>query len=137
MRIARPPAPRRADPIVPLIDVVFFLLVFFMLVGRMDATAPFEVQPPDAISGSPLPAGGTVVSIARDGALALDGVPLERDALAGRLGPMLAENANLPLRINAHRETALRHVLPVMAELEALGAADVALVVTPPGAERP
>ena len=33
------------DPLVSLIDVVFFLLVFFMLVGRMDATAPFDVSP--------------------------------------------------------------------------------------------
>ena len=137
MRIARPPAPPRADPIVPLIDVVFFLLVFFMLVGRMDATAPFEVLPPDATTGAPLPAGGTVISVARDGALSLDGAPVAAADLADRLAPRLSATPDLPLRINAHRDTALRNVLPLVADLEALGATDVALVVTPPGAEGP
>ena len=51
MKLSRPPARQPPETIVALIDVVFFLLVFFMLIGRMDATAPFDVSPPTAATG--------------------------------------------------------------------------------------
>ncbi len=136
MRIPRAPAPPRPDTIVPLIDVVFFLLVFFMLVGRMDATAPFEVSPPEAGTGADLPAGGVTLSVAADGTLALDGAPIPSGALEGRMAGRLAGQPDLFIRVNAHRSAELRHVLPLVARLEAMGAREVALVVTP-GAGRP
>ncbi|KIC06494.1 biopolymer transporter ExbD, partial [Leisingera sp. ANG-M1] len=45
-----------SETIIALIDVVFFLLVFFMLIGRMDATAPFDVRPATAVTGRDMPA---------------------------------------------------------------------------------
>ncbi|MFD2853819.1 ExbD/TolR family protein [Seohaeicola zhoushanensis] len=73
MKLTRRAPAQHGETIVALIDVVFFLLIFFMLIGRMDATAPFDVIPPVAASGSDMPAGGATLSIAADGALALDG----------------------------------------------------------------
>lgn len=131
MRIPRP-APRPSwDPIVPLIDVVFFLLVFFLLVGRMDATSPFEMAPPIATTGAPLPGGGATLTVAEDGALALDGAALPPEAVTARLQDRLAADPSLFIRVNAHRAAELRRVLPLIAQLEAMGAQDVALVVTP------
>ena len=43
MKLSRPKRDQQSETIIALIDVVFFLLVFFMLIGRMDATAPFDV----------------------------------------------------------------------------------------------
>ena len=57
MKLTRPPARQAPETIIALIDVVFFLLVFFMLIGRMDATAPFDVTPPTATTGTDMPAG--------------------------------------------------------------------------------
>ena len=129
MRLARPPARQRPETIVALIDVVFFLLVFFMLIGRMDATAPFEVTPPVALTGSDMPAGGITLSVSADGAMAVDGRAVS-DPLAALL-PRIAEAPETLVRINAHQNTELRHVLPLVAALEGAGAREVALVVTP------
>ena len=129
MRIARPPARQHPETIVALIDVVFFLLVFFMLIGRMDATAPFEVTPPVAMTGTDMPAGGITVSVSADGQMALDGVPVADPQAA--LLTRIAEEPNTLVRINAHHAAELRHILPLIAALEAGGAQDVALVVTP------
>ncbi|AVO37696.1 ExbD/TolR family protein [Pukyongiella litopenaei] len=131
MKLKRPARPAHSETIIALIDVVFFLLVFFMLIGRMDATAPFEVSPPVAQSGTDMPAGGATLSVARDGALALDGTGIDRDRLGGRLAEMLARDPDLRLRVNAHREAELRHVLPLVGLAEATGIRDVVLVVTP------
>ncbi|MCA0872564.1 biopolymer transporter ExbD [Seohaeicola saemankumensis] len=131
MRLTRPARRPHSETIIALIDVVFFLLVFFMLIGRMDATAPFEVLPPVALSGRDMPAGGATLSVAADGALALDGVPVTRDGLEGALTGLLDRDAEMLLRVNAHRGAELRHVLPLVGLAEALGVRDVVLVVTP------
>lgn len=131
MKLSRPARNPHSETIIALIDVVFFLLVFFMLIGRMDATAPFEVDPPHAVSGRDMPAGGITLAVAADGALALDGAALAAADLAPALAGQLADDPALRLRINAHRQAELRRVLPLVAEAEALGFTDVVLVVTP------
>ena len=133
MKLAR--QPRRAAPetIIALIDVVFFLLVFFMLIGRMDATAPFKVEPPIAATGDDMPGGGVTVSVAEDGALAVDGAPAGRGAALARIAEAVAADPGVLVRINAHRGVRLRKVLPLASEIEALGAREVVLVITPAG----
>ncbi|MBT8155457.1 biopolymer transporter ExbD [Epibacterium ulvae] len=128
MKLRRPRPPVQSDTIVTLIDVVFFLLVFFMLIGRMDATAPFDVSPPVALSGQDMPTGGATISVAQDGALAYAGAVVTLADLGETLKP---NDANLRLRINAHHLTATRHVLPLITLGEELGFAEVVLVVTP------
>jgi biopolymer transport protein ExbD len=131
MRLHRPRLPARGEPVVVLIDVVFFLLVFFMLVARLDATAPFEVQPPVALSGADMPAGGATLAIALDGAFAVDGRPVEDSDWLTEL-QTAAEGEQL-IRVNAHAEAELRHLLPVLAALERAALGEVVLVVTPEG----
>ena len=131
MKLARPARPAQGETIIALIDVVFFLLVFFMLIGRMDATAPFDVLPPVATTGQDLPAGGVTLSVAADGALAWDGTALERPDLPARIATALADKPELLLRINAHRDAELRFVLPLVSLAEETGVPDTVLVVTP------
>lgn len=131
MKIKRPDARQPPETITSLIDVVFFLLVFFMLIGRMDATAPFDVTPPTAGTGADMPAGGVTLSVSATGELALDGIVVARDAIGAALSPTLDTDPDTLVRVNAHRDTELRHVLPLVGQIEALGARDVVLVVTP------
>ena len=131
MKLARPKAPPHNETIVALIDVVFFLLVFFMLIGRMDATAPFDMLPPVATTGADMPAGGMTLSISATGALALDGRPMTRADLPGALAQAATDKPDLLLRVNAHRDAELRHVLPLIGLAEEAGVAETVLVVTP------
>ena len=131
MKLNRPKRPMQSETIIALIDVVFFLLVFFMLIGRMDATAPFEVRPSTAQTGRDMPAGGITLAIAADGALALDGDEISTEDLDAELTAQLNQQPDLRLRINVHCAAELRHVLPYVTRAEALGLRDVVLVVTP------
>jgi len=123
-RPARHPAP---ETLIVLIDVVFFLLVFFMLIARLDATAPYQVPPPVAQTGATLPGGGLSVAVARDGSLWLDGQRVGRAELLRALGDHPGRRINL----ETHRDAELRHVLPLISAIEAEGRRDVVLVVTP------
>lgn len=131
MKLNRPPRRSAPETIVALIDVVFFLLVFFMLIGRLDATSPFELRPARAVTGSDMPAGGVTLAIAEDGALALDGLETDAGGVLERIRTRLEGAPDLLIRVNAHRAARLSEVLPLVAEIEALGARDVMLVVTP------
>lgn len=131
MKLRRPEPRAERETVTALIDVVFFLLVFFMIVGRMDATAPFEVLPPVGSTGRDLPSGGLTLSAAADGRYGLDGKTFDRAGILALALERIAADKDLLIRINADRTTELRHVLPVISELEAAGAKQVVLIVTP------
>ena len=132
MRFRRYQVRPQHETIITLIDVVFFLLVFFMLVGRMDATSPFELSPPISVNGDSLPSGGFTVSLAVDGRLALDGVERPRGEIVERLRAVAAASDEpLLVRINAHAGAPVRHLLRLVTALESLAKGDVVLVVTP------
>lgn len=127
------PQPRKTpETLVALVDVVFFLLVFALLIGRMDATSPFQVQPPNAARGSDMPAGGATITLSQDG-VALNGEGVSRDDLRERLAALVSSDPTYRIRIQADRRLKLADVFPFVSELEALGAVDVVLVVTPGG----
>lgn len=131
MKLRRPNRPAERETVVALIDVTFFLLIFFMLVGRLDATAPFAVQPPMGTTGTDLPAGGITLSLSPSGDLALDGAPITAAALDAALTARLTANPATLVRINADQATELRRVLALITRFEDLGATDIALIVTP------
>lgn len=131
MRLQRPPPRAPMETIIAMIDVVFFLLVFFMLIGRMDASAPFEVAPPLGRGGTDLPTGGVIIAVAPDGRHALDGVELGADEIIAALTARASDDPAVPVRVNAHHSAPLSLVLPLLARLEAVGIADIGLVVTP------
>ena len=131
MKVKRRRSGTMPDPLISLIDVVFFLLVFFMLIGRMDATPPFDIDPPVSIAGEDLPRGGVTLALAADGRLALDGEEMEAEAALQRLKAQADAEEDLFLRVNAHADLRLNILLPLLSQLEAIGADNVVLVVTP------
>ena len=131
MKLRRPPPKTERESVVALIDVTFFLLIFFMMVGRLDATAPFAVLPPHGETGKDLPGGGLTLSVSPDGALALDGAPLTPEALPATIRQRLAITPNALIRINSDRSTPLRIILGLVNRLEDAGAKDVAIIVSP------
>lgn len=131
MKLKRRSQPPPQETIVSLIDVIFFLLVFFMLVGRMDATAPFEISPPVSTAGESLPKGGTTIAVSESGALALNGEPIDGVALLAQISEILSQNQALFVRVNAHGDARLTNLLPLVTALEKAGVQDVVLVVTP------
>lgn len=81
------PPPRnsrsRDDNILPLINVVFLLLIFFVIAGAITRGAPFDLTLPTTsrTQDRTTPADKTL-SIAADGRLAFAGEPIEAHELA-------------------------------------------------------
>ncbi len=73
------------DNVLPLINIVFLLLIFFMIAGALSTRPPFELQPPRAQAApqtsAPASAG---IAIAADGRIAFRGEETALEALAER-----------------------------------------------------
>lgn len=101
--------PSADDPVLPLINIVFLLLIFFMVAGQLSASDPFKVTPPLSAMDPSSADEAPLVLLGADGALALDGVEIAQPALIDQLRAR-AEAAAAPLgvRLKAdHRAEAM------------------------------
>jgi biopolymer transport protein ExbD len=113
------------DGVLPLINVVFLLLIFFMVAGRLSAVDPFRIDPARAGLEGPGPDGAPVLLIGADGRLALDGAEIERAALAAAL------DGAARVRVKADRAADSLALVALLAELRAAGVTDARLMIAP------
>ena len=95
MLVKKPRRPNQLLNITPLIDVVFILLVFFMLATSFAQYRLIGVDTPQETEISTNEAGSVVVLLTRDGGMEFDGEPIDPDTLEARIAGVLAVD---PLR---------------------------------------
>ena len=119
------PAPTRRDrpeSIVPMINVVFLLLVFFLMTATIAPAEPFAVTPPASRADLPAPAE-RLLWLGPDGRLAHAGQAGEA-ALAA-----LAAAGPGPVTIRADRQAEGAALARLLTRLAALGITETLLVV--------
>lgn len=72
MRLSDPAPRTKPEPLLPMIDVVFFLVVFFMIVSRFTNAEPFAVARP-ASDAQEVAVGDLALFLAADGHLGFAG----------------------------------------------------------------
>ncbi len=78
-------AQSRDDNLIPLINVVFLMLIFFMVAGQIQRSDAQTVQPPESLSNTRQAEGGITVIVTADGALYLDNQNVDETGLASGL----------------------------------------------------
>ena len=114
---------RRRPSLTPMIDVVFLLLVFFMLASRfgIEQVMPLPLGGAAAYSGPP-----RLVDIGPDG-LWLNGRATAPEALVNALAPMM-DTASDTIVLRARDGAALQEVVSVADRLRAAGYTTLVLV---------
>jgi biopolymer transport protein ExbD len=92
----------------PMVDMIFLLLIFFMVQAQLSSERELGLRPPGAAAASVTP-DGRRIEIRADGQVVLDGQPV--DGRAGRELPVLAE------RLRAFRAACDRARSPALATL--------------------
>ncbi len=122
-----PPLRRpRAESIVPMINVVFLLLIFFLMTSHLAQPEPFEVTPPNADLDAEAKAE-PVLYIDAEGRMHFDGSEGE-DALE-RLSQASADDQVVMLRADAKLEATT--LAAILRKLAAAGLSRAELVVEP------
>ncbi len=116
--------------IAPLIDIVFLLLVFFMLTSTFLVPEAIELDLPESSSASASEATPITVSLDQRGRLTLNGELIELDELRMAIEPLLREDANTAITLKSDARTEVQQLLRVMDEIRAAGGKNIALATT-------
>lgn len=116
--------------IAPLIDIVFLLLVFFMLTSTFLVPEAIELELPESSSASTIEATPVTVSLDKTGQLALNGERIELDKLRMAIELLLKQDADSAITLKSDAQTELQQLLKIMDEIRAAGGSNVALATT-------
>lgn len=123
-----PPVKRpRGESIVPMINVVFLLLVFFLMTSQLAPPEPIEVTPPTAEGEEGTPVQ-VILFMGPDSTIAFR--DLKGDAALAAFAEEAAEATEPPL-FRADAQAEAKAVARVLRDLAGRGLTDVALVVAP------
>lgn len=122
--IAAPRRPRRRPGLTPMIDVVFLLLVFFLLAARFGAEGALSAAAPGA--GSDWRGPPRLVEVAPEGRLFLNGVSLEPAALVEALARLAPEPGD-PVVLRGRAGATVQDLASAMEALAAAGFAPLVL----------
>jgi len=121
VQFGKPRLRRDEERILPLINIVFLLLIFFMLAGRLVATDPMKVTPPNSMSEGPADTQKPIVFVDRDGRLAFGGAILDEATLKTAVTAHVAQNAGTRVTLKADGEVEAAQVIAVMELLKEAG----------------
>jgi len=131
LRCQRRPGASTDDRILPLVNIVFLLLIFFMVAGQLTRADPFEIAPSRSASEGDAPDGPSLVLVGADGRLALDGTVMARPALLAAIPERIGAEGRLRLKVDGRAEAA--GLVDLVAGLKRAGARDIRLVTMPDG----
>ena len=129
MRLPERPRREPEEGTVPMINIVFLLLIFFMVAGTLTPESPLSVDPAASEAGETAPEEPIRVLIGAEGRLALGGAVVDsHEALRRRLQQRLEDSPERPVAIRADAEADAARLLEVMDDLRAAGAERARLI---------
>jgi biopolymer transport protein ExbD len=132
MRVPRRAQEKARIEIIPMIDVIFFLLVFFMISTlSMTTNRSLPVNLPTAASTQQGLQENIALTLTREGGIFLDKQPTVLPDLRRQVMAALATNPQLTVVINADGELHHSAVVDVIDELRLAGVSALAIAVKP------
>ena len=94
------------DRIMPLINIVFLLLIFFLVAGVIKDVEPVDVDPPASVAEAESDEADLTIFIAQNGQLALGNQLLDEDDFTAQLNAAISAQPDQSVRIVADKEIA-------------------------------
>jgi biopolymer transport protein ExbD len=132
MRVPRQAPSKARIEIIPMIDVIFFLLVFFMISTlSMTVNRGLPVNLPTAATSQKEVGDNLDLTLTQDGKLFLNREPIALQELGQRVKAAMAADAKLVVVINADGQSRHSSVIEVLDELRGAGVSRLAIAVKP------
>ncbi len=120
----------RAHPklnIAPLIDVVFLLLVFFMLASTFIQPAAIDLSIPGAPSTAKSSVEILTVDVRLNGEVRLNGLLLPLDRLGSELSARVEGDLDTPVAVRAEARVPVQRLVSVMDRIQSVGLSNIRL----------
>ena len=132
MRIARKASEKARIEIIPMIDVIFFLLVFFMISTlSMTINRGLPVNLPTAATSQKDMRDNVSLTVMQDGKIFLNKEPVTLQDMGPRVKAALAADPRLAVVINADGQVLHSTVVDILDELRQAGVSGLAIAVKP------
>lgn len=128
MKLPREKPERELINITPLIDVVFILLVFFMLAGSIEPEDAFPVSPAASTSDLRGDIQDLVVLVGEDGEIAINDRTIERESLEEEVREILTRQPDVLIQLKPAATAKAKEVIAVMEDIRSGGASYVVLL---------
>lgn len=129
MKFSSQPQERRLDlTVLPMVNIVFLLLIFFMLVGRIAPTGELDVSPPVSPSGQIESGRSLRVEIGSTKEMALDGRRVDTTELIVTLTDILRQDPATQIQLKADADLDANHLIRIMEILRLIGVGKLTLV---------
>ena len=130
MRIPRKQSEKARIEIIPMIDVIFFLLVFFMVSTlSMTINRGLPVNLPTAASSQKGIRDNVSLTVLQDGKMFLNKEPITLQDMGQRVKAALASDPQLAVVINADGQVLHSTVVDILDELRQAGVSGLAIAV--------
>lgn len=116
------------DNIISFINVIFLILIFFMIAGRIEQPGVFQVDPPESLSESPRGGQEIVILLAGDGRLAINNTVVDRATLSARAATLAADGNETGIEIRVDAGVDISRFKALLADLGAAGVRQVKLL---------
>lgn len=128
MRRFRSVVERQDEPnITPLIDIVFILLIFFIVTATFIKEAKVEIERPQASTAQKITAKEIRVYVDKEGNIYIDDQLVKIWALQSKIRDMLANTTNKTVLVIADKDAKVETLIEVVDQARLAGAKDVAV----------
>jgi len=117
----------------PLIDMVFILLIFFLVTTTFVRESGVEVQRPTAATAAAKEKGALIVAVAGDGRIFVERRQVDLRSVRGLVERFLAEDPAGAVIIAADKTTPTGRTIAVLDQARLAGAREVAVAARRPG----
>ncbi len=115
----------------PLIDVVFLLLLFFMLTSTFTDPQAIDLTLPTSSSGNDAPETPIAVAIDDGGVVFLNGESVTLDALEAAIAEQLGADADDTVTLSSDDDVRVQRMVDVIDRIRAAGARNLAFATSP------
>ncbi len=111
----------------PMLDVVFIMLIFFIVTATFIKQAGIEVIRPEALTAIQKPTVSVLVAIGENGDIWIDKQKVDATAVRAHIERLHAENPKGGLVVQADRGAKSEKLMAVLAAARAAGLTEVAI----------
>ncbi len=117
------------ENLIPLINIVFLILIFFLVASTLRSFDPQALDLPRAAAEVGTDQGPNVLLVFADGRAELAGAPVASESLGEQLARFRRNNPDLPLLIAPDQSLPAQRLVDLSATARAAGIEDILLVV--------
>jgi len=117
----------------PLIDLVFLLLIFFLVTTSFVKETGIDVNRPTASTAMPKEKGNILIGVDSDGRVFLEGRQIDIRSVQAHIERCLAENPEGSIVIVADKNSYTGIVIRVMDQCRLAGAKNISIAAARPG----